>query len=62
MVTARENLWLIDANILIARQDIFDATLVAVMLDNNVTKIYSENVTDFNKFMAEGLTVVNPVA
>lgn len=44
----------------LTRQDIFDATLVAVMLDNSVTQIYTENEADFAKFSAEGLTVVNP--
>ncbi len=43
----------------IKRQDIFDAFLVATMLDNNLRTIYTQNVKDFEIFPK--IQVVNPL-
>ncbi len=36
----------------------WDALIVAVMFENKITRIYTENVKDFNK--VKGLEVINP--
>jgi len=42
----------------IARQEIFDLQLVATMLSNNITRLYTYNHDDFSKF--EEIEVLSP--
>ncbi len=43
----------------VKRRDIFDAFLVATMLDNGVRTIYTQNVKDFEGY--PGIQVINPL-
>jgi len=56
--TNLSNVLKIVRNYNITSQNIFDAVLVATMLDNRVTGIYTSNERHFNKF--KFLEVINP--
>lgn len=43
----------------IAKADIFDTYLVATMRENSITTIYTQNVSDFNKY--GGIEAIDPL-